>query len=69
MGLLKKPRNEMIPEKLQKREKEKVNSRPLSMLTQSVKSTHPSAHQCRSKKQLLDPVKASDGHCNRCWRT
>ncbi|OWK04378.1 hypothetical protein Celaphus_00016389 [Cervus elaphus hippelaphus] len=38
MGLLKTPRSEMIPEKLQKREEEKVNSRPLSMLTQLVKN-------------------------------
>ncbi|KAB0357649.1 hypothetical protein FD754_001805 [Muntiacus muntjak] len=38
MGLLKKPRSEMIPEKLQKWEEQKVNSRPFSMLTQLVKT-------------------------------
>uniref|UniRef100_A0A8C6CNI1 Small nuclear ribonucleoprotein Sm D2 n=1 Tax=Moschus moschiferus TaxID=68415 RepID=A0A8C6CNI1_MOSMO len=64
MGLLKKPRSEMIPEKLQKQEEEKVNSRPLSMLTQSVKNNTKVPINCHNKKKLLDALKASDGHCN-----
>ena len=69
MGLLKKPRSEMIPEKLQTREEEKVNSRPLSVLAQLVKNNTPVPINCRNNRKLLDTVKASDGHCNTVLET
>ena len=64
MGLLKKPRNEMIEAGEGEGELE------ATLHAHTVGQEHrPSAHQRRSKKQLLGPVKASDRHCNRCWRT
>nr|KAF6272717.1 small nuclear ribonucleoprotein D2 polypeptide [Myotis myotis] len=38
MSLLNKPKSEMTPEELQKREEEEFNTGPLSVLTQSVKN-------------------------------
>lgn len=39
MGVLNKPKSEMIPEELKKQEKEEFNPGPLSVLTPSVKNS------------------------------
>ncbi|XP_057621712.1 small nuclear ribonucleoprotein Sm D2-like [Chionomys nivalis] len=64
MSLLNKPKSEMTPEELQKREKEEFNTGPLSVLTQSVKNNTQVLIICRNNKKLLGPVKAFDRHCN-----
>uniref|UniRef100_A0A8D1NIQ3 Small nuclear ribonucleoprotein D2 polypeptide n=1 Tax=Sus scrofa TaxID=9823 RepID=A0A8D1NIQ3_PIG len=48
MSLLNKPKSEMTPEELQKREEEEFNTGPLSVLTQSVKNNT----QCSSTAGL-----------------
>nr|XP_039316611.1 small nuclear ribonucleoprotein Sm D2-like [Saimiri boliviensis boliviensis] len=64
MSLLNKPKSEMTPEELQKHEGEEFNTGPLSVLTKSVKNNTQGLLNCHSNKKLLDPVKASDRHCN-----
>ncbi|CAH7433127.1 small nuclear ribonucleoprotein Sm D2 [Phodopus roborovskii] len=64
MSLLNKPKSEMIPEELQKREEEEFNTGPLSVLTQSVKNNTQVLINCRNNKRLLGRVKAFDRHCN-----
>uniref|UniRef100_A0A3P9AFU1 Small nuclear ribonucleoprotein Sm D2 n=4 Tax=Esociformes TaxID=8007 RepID=A0A3P9AFU1_ESOLU len=64
MSLLNKPKSEMTPEELQKREEEEFNTGPLSVLTQSVKSNTQVLINCRNNKKLLGRVKAFDRHCN-----
>ncbi|KAL6037967.1 hypothetical protein STEG23_018666 [Scotinomys teguina] len=63
MSLLNKPKSEMTPEELQKREEE-FNTGPLSVLTQSVKNNTQVLINCRNNKKLLGRVKAFDRHCN-----
>ncbi|XP_041495871.1 small nuclear ribonucleoprotein Sm D2-like [Microtus oregoni] len=64
MSLLNKPKSEMTPGELQRREEEEFNTCPLSVLTQSVKnSTHMLINCCNNKK-LLGLVKAFNRHCN-----
>uniref|UniRef100_A0A8I3N7F8 Small nuclear ribonucleoprotein Sm D2 n=2 Tax=Canis lupus familiaris TaxID=9615 RepID=A0A8I3N7F8_CANLF len=57
MSLLNKPKSEMTPEELQKREEEEFNTGPLSVLTQSVKNNTQVLINCCNKK-LLGRVKA-----------
>ncbi|CAO2604426.1 Small nuclear ribonucleoprotein Sm D2 [Lemmus lemmus] len=64
MSLLNKPKSEMTPEELQKREEEEFNTGPLSVLTQSVKNNTQVLINCRNNKKLLGRVKACDRHCN-----
>ncbi|KAK7881991.1 hypothetical protein WMY93_028165 [Mugilogobius chulae] len=64
MSLLTKPKSEMTPEELQKREEEEFNTGPLSVLTQSVKNNTQVLINCRNNKKLLGRVKAFDRHCN-----
>ncbi|CAK6446743.1 unnamed protein product [Pipistrellus nathusii] len=64
MSLLNKPKSEMTPEELQKREEEEFTSGPRSGLTQSVKNNTQVLINCRNNKKLLGCVKAFDRHCN-----
>ncbi|XP_064217370.1 small nuclear ribonucleoprotein Sm D2-like [Aotus nancymaae] len=64
MSLHNKPKSEMTPEELQKREEEEFNMGPLSVLIQSVKNNTQVLINCRSSKKLLGCVKAFDRHCN-----
>lgn len=64
MSLLQKPKSEMTPEELAKREEEEFNTGPLSVLTQSVKNNTQVLINCRNNKKLLGRVKAFDRHCN-----
>uniref|UniRef100_A0A8C5YPW0 Small nuclear ribonucleoprotein Sm D2 n=1 Tax=Marmota marmota marmota TaxID=9994 RepID=A0A8C5YPW0_MARMA len=57
MSLLNKPKSEMTPEELQKREEEEFNTGPLSVLTQSVKNNTQVLINCRNNKKLLGRVK------------
>ncbi|XP_014275536.1 probable small nuclear ribonucleoprotein Sm D2 isoform X1 [Halyomorpha halys] len=59
-----KPKSEMTPEELAKREEEEFNTGPLSVLTQSVKNNTQVLINCRNNKKLLGRVKAFDRHCN-----
>uniref|UniRef100_A0A914CF85 Small nuclear ribonucleoprotein Sm D2 n=1 Tax=Acrobeloides nanus TaxID=290746 RepID=A0A914CF85_9BILA len=59
-----KPRSEMTPEELAKREEEEFNIGPLSILTQAVKNNTQVLINCRNNKKLLGRVKAFDRHCN-----
>uniref|UniRef100_A0A667FZE8 Small nuclear ribonucleoprotein Sm D2 n=1 Tax=Lynx canadensis TaxID=61383 RepID=A0A667FZE8_LYNCA len=61
MSLLNKPKGEIAPEELQKREEEECNTGPLSVLTQSVKNNTQVLINCRNKK-LLGRAKAFDRH-------
>ncbi|XP_021963802.1 small nuclear ribonucleoprotein Sm D2 isoform X1 [Folsomia candida] len=62
--LYRKPKSEMTPEELAKREEEEFSTGPLSILTQSVKSNTQVLINCRNNKKLLGRVKAFDRHCN-----
>nr|XP_039329180.1 small nuclear ribonucleoprotein Sm D2-like [Saimiri boliviensis boliviensis] len=64
MSLLNKPKSEMTPEELQKREEEEFNMGPLSVLTQSIKSNIQVLINCCNNKKLLGRVKAFERHCN-----
>ena len=55
-----KPKSEMTPEELAKREEEEFNTGPLSVLTQSVKNNTQVLINCRNNKKLLGRVKAFD---------
>ncbi len=59
-----KPKSEMTPEELDKREEEEFNTGPLVVLTQSVKNNTQVLINCRNNKKLLGRVKAFDRHCN-----
>jgi small nuclear ribonucleoprotein D2 len=59
-----KPKSEMTPEELEKREEEEFNTGPLSVLTQSVRNNTQVLINCRNNKKLLGRVKAFDRHCN-----
>ncbi|XP_003746524.1 probable small nuclear ribonucleoprotein Sm D2 [Galendromus occidentalis] len=59
-----KPKSEMTPEELAKREEEEFETGPLSVLTQSVKNNTQVLINCRNNKKLLGRVKAFDRHCN-----
>ena len=63
-ALMNKPKSEMTPEELDKREEEEFNTGPLSVLTQSVKNNTQVLINCRNNKKLLGRVKAFDRHCN-----
>merc|ERR1711902_187193 len=63
-ALMNKPKSEMTPEELEKREEEEFNTGPLSFLTQSVKNNTQVLINCRNNKKLLGRVKAFDRHCN-----
>ncbi|PNF33377.1 putative small nuclear ribonucleoprotein Sm D2 [Cryptotermes secundus] len=63
-SLLTKPKSEMTPEELAKREEEEFSTGPLSVLTQSVKNNTQVLINCRNNKKLLGRVKAFDRHCN-----
>uniref|UniRef100_A0ABI7WKA8 Small nuclear ribonucleoprotein Sm D2 n=1 Tax=Felis catus TaxID=9685 RepID=A0ABI7WKA8_FELCA len=60
MSLLNKPKGEIAPEELQKREEEERNTGPLSVLTQSVKNNTQVLINCRNNKKLLGRAKAFD---------
>ncbi|XP_057616369.1 small nuclear ribonucleoprotein Sm D2-like [Chionomys nivalis] len=60
MCLLNKPKSEMTPEELQRREEEEFNTRPLSVLTQPVKNNTHVLINCCNNKKLLELVKAFD---------
>ncbi|XP_064236759.1 small nuclear ribonucleoprotein Sm D2-like [Aotus nancymaae] len=64
MSLFDKPKSEMTPEELQKREEEAFNTGPLSVLTQSVKNNTQMLINCHNNKKLLGRVKAFDRRCN-----
>ena len=64
MSLLQKPKSEMTPEELAKREEEEFNTGPLSVLTQSVKNNTQVLINCRNNRKLLGRVKAFDRHLN-----
>ncbi|RXM95845.1 Small nuclear ribonucleoprotein Sm D2 [Acipenser ruthenus] len=66
LSLLNKPKSEMNPEELQKREEQELNTVPLSVLTQSFKNNALTQVliNCRNNKKLLGRVKAFDRHCN-----
>ncbi|XP_077267445.1 small ribonucleoprotein particle protein SmD2 [Temnothorax americanus] len=65
MSSLTKPKSEMTPEELAKREEEEFNTGPLSVLTQSVKNNTQVLINCRNNKKLLGRVKAFDRlYCN-----
>uniref|UniRef100_A0A8C8WGC3 Small nuclear ribonucleoprotein Sm D2 n=1 Tax=Panthera leo TaxID=9689 RepID=A0A8C8WGC3_PANLE len=64
MSLLNKPKGEIAPEELQKREEEECNMGPLSVLTQSVTNNTQVLINCRNNKKLLGRAKAFDRHCN-----
>ena len=59
-SLLQKPKSEMTPEELAKREEEEFNTGPLSVLTQSVKNNTQVLINCRNNKKLLGRIKAFD---------
>merc|ERR1711997_700220 len=63
-ALMNKPKSEMTPEELDKREEEEFNTGPLSVLTQSVKNNTQVLINCRNNKKLLGRVKAFDRYCN-----
>ena len=62
--LLTKPKSEMTPEELAKREEEEFSTGPLSVLMQSVKNNTQVLINCRNNRKLLGRVKAFDRHCN-----
>ena len=64
MSLLAKPKSEMTPEELAKREEEEFSTGPLSILTQSVRNNTQVLINCRNNRKLLARVKAFDRHCN-----
>uniref|UniRef100_A0A452T1G8 Small nuclear ribonucleoprotein Sm D2 n=2 Tax=Ursus TaxID=9639 RepID=A0A452T1G8_URSMA len=64
MGVLNKPKSEMIPEELKKQEKEEFNPGPLSVLTPSVKNSTQVLISSHMKKKLLGYMKAADRHCS-----
>lgn len=59
-----KPKSEMTPEELAKREEEEFSTGPLSVLTQSVKNNTQVLINCRNNRKILARVKAFDRHCN-----
>ncbi len=61
---LPKPKSEMTPEELERREQEEFNTGPLKILTDSVKDNSQVLINCRNNKKLLGRVKAFDRHCN-----
>merc|ERR1739844_569618 len=63
-AIMNKPKSEMTPEELERREEEEFNTGPLSVLTQSVKNNTQVLINCRNNKKLLGRVKAFDRHCN-----
>ncbi|NWW42014.1 SMD2 protein, partial [Panurus biarmicus] len=62
-SLLNKPKSEMTPEELQKREEEEFNTGPLSVLTQSGVLSSPKVSSVASRAPL-GCVQALDRHCN-----
>ncbi|CAG2103597.1 unnamed protein product [Medioppia subpectinata] len=64
MSSVAKPKSEMSPEELAKREEEEFNTGPLSVLTQSVKNNTQVLINCRNNRKLLGRVKAFDRHLN-----
>ena len=62
--LVNKPKSDMTPEELAKREEEEFNTGPLSVLMQSVKNNTQVLINCRNNRKLLGRVKAFDRHCN-----
>lgn len=64
MSLLQKPKSEMTPEELAKREEEEFTTGPLSVLTHSVRNNTQVLINCRNNRKLLGRVKAFDRHCN-----
>ncbi|ODN05706.1 putative small nuclear ribonucleoprotein Sm D2 [Orchesella cincta] len=64
MAAIAKPKSEMTPEELAKREEEEFSTGPLSILTSSVKNNTQVLINCRNNKKLLGRVKAFDRHCN-----
>ena len=62
--MMNKPKSEMTPEELERREEEEFNTGPLLVLIQSVKNNTQILINCRNNKKLLGRVKAFDRHCN-----
>ncbi|ELW62473.1 putative small nuclear ribonucleoprotein Sm D2 [Tupaia chinensis] len=63
MSLLNKPKSEITPEELQKREEEEFNTGPHSVLMQSVKNNTQVLIHCHNKK-VMGHMKAFDRHCD-----
>src|SRR6218665_538831 len=61
---LKKPRNDLSEEEINRLEAEQFNIGPLSLLTESVKTNNQVLINCRNNKKLLGRVKAFDRHFN-----
>lgn len=61
---LAKPKSEMTPEELAKKEEEEFSTGPLSILTQSVRNNQQVLINCRNNKKLLGRIKAFDRHFN-----
>ena len=59
-----KPKSEMTPEELAKREEEEFSTGPLSILTASVRNNQQVLINCRNNKKLLGRIKAFDRHFN-----
>ncbi|VVC40422.1 Hypothetical protein CINCED_3A014851 [Cinara cedri] len=59
-----KPKSEMTPEELAKREEEEFTTGPMSVLTQSVRNNTQVLINCRNNRKLLARIKAFDRHCN-----
>ncbi|XP_053201848.1 small nuclear ribonucleoprotein Sm D2-like [Panonychus citri] len=59
-----KPKSEMTPVELAKKEEEEFQTGPLSILTQAVRNNHQVLINCRNNKKLLGRVKAFDRHLN-----
>jgi len=59
-----KPKSEMTPEELAKREEEEFTTGPMSVLTQSVRLNTQVLINCRNNRKLLARIKAFDRHCN-----
>uniref|UniRef100_A0A670I998 Small nuclear ribonucleoprotein Sm D2 n=1 Tax=Podarcis muralis TaxID=64176 RepID=A0A670I998_PODMU len=70
MSLLNKPKSEMTPEELQKREEEEFNTGPLSVLTHAtrvpVKKNTRVLINCQNNKKLPGRVKAFDSSSSPC---
>ena len=62
--LLRIPKSEMTPEEREKIEEEELNTGPLKVLTEAMKSNTQVLINCRNNKKLLARVKAFDRHYN-----
>merc|ERR1712061_588590 len=66
--IMNKPKSEMTPEELERREEEEFNTGPLSVLTQSVKNNTQVLINCRNNKKLLGESKPLIDIATWSWR-